>query len=79
MRVLIERYVAGDTATNAQRFLCGQATGVNDDSATFKNPSPQETQRYINRFLAIPALTHKLGALQKCAQRQDQSTGNPSI
>ena len=52
MRALIERYVAGDTATEAQHYLTGcdcrqrNATPLND-------PSQKEAATYINRFLSI--------------------------
>jgi hypothetical protein len=52
MRALIERYVAGDTATDAQRYLSGAAS-ANDNASALRNPSPLETERYINKFLSI--------------------------
>lgn len=43
MRALIERYVAGDTATDAQYFLSGGAAQANDNTTALNDPSPLET------------------------------------
>lgn len=52
LRILIERYVAGDTATEAQKFL----TGTDRRSGQClppKDPSPKERALYVDRFLAL--------------------------
>jgi hypothetical protein len=52
MRALIERYVAGDTATEAQQYLLGRdcrRTSI----APLRDPSRTEAAQYVNRFLSI--------------------------
>lgn len=52
MRALIERYVAGDTATEAQQYLLG-LDGRQKNVAPLRDPSRMEASTYINRFLSI--------------------------
>jgi hypothetical protein len=52
MRTLIERYVAGDTATEAQRYLVG-GDRRSESTLLAKEPSPREAAMYVNRFLKI--------------------------
>ncbi|MGE4069828.1 MAG: hypothetical protein AB7E72_01480 [Lysobacterales bacterium] len=52
LRILIERYVAGDTATEAQMFLTGTDRRPGHRLPP-QDPSPQESALYVNRFLAL--------------------------
>lgn len=52
MRALIERYVAGDTATEAQQYLLGHDCR-HANATPLREPSPMEATAYINRFLSI--------------------------